>query len=81
MTHANYIRAALSRAHFYVDPIDGLVHGEIPGFNEVNAEGQTVLECRHALIELLEDWIEFHRMRGLGVPVLDGIELPVRDPY
>ncbi len=81
MTLANYIRAAIGRAQFYLDPLDGLVHGEIPGFANVTAQGATILECRHALIELLEDWIEFHLTRGLEVPEIDGIELPRRDVF
>ncbi len=79
MTISSYVRAALTRATFYLDPEDGLVHGEIPGVANIKAEGHTIIECRHALIELLEDWIEFHISRGLAVPVLDGIELPVHD--
>jgi predicted RNase H-like HicB family nuclease len=75
MSLANYIRAAMAEAVYQVDPEDGLVHGEIPGFAQIQAEGRTLLECRHALIELLEDWIDFHLARGLEVPSVNGIGL------
>jgi len=76
MSLSNYMRAVLARAVYQVHPEDGLVHGEIPGFTHLQAEGRTLLECRHALTELLEDWIDFHLARGLEVPSVEGIELP-----
>ncbi|AFY62034.1 type II toxin-antitoxin system HicB family antitoxin [Synechococcus sp. PCC 6312] len=81
MTLANYMRAAMERAVYHIQPEDGLVHGEIPGFANVNAQGRTLLECRHALTELLEDWVDFRLSRGLAVPTLDGIELPSRNEF
>ncbi|WP_409872622.1 type II toxin-antitoxin system HicB family antitoxin [Thermosynechococcus sp.] len=75
------MNAALERAVYHFNGEDGLIYGEIPDLEGVKASGKTVLECREHLSELLEDWIYFHVSRGIPVPVIDGIEVPVREIF
>lgn len=81
MLLSDYMNAALARAVYEHNHQDGLIHGCIPGFDGVVADGDTLLDCRHHLAELLEDWINFHLSRGVPVPIVDGIELPLRDVF
>lgn len=74
----NYIRAVMSRATYTV-LADGLTHGEIPGFENVAAQADTLEQCRHDLVESLEEWIFSRVTRQLPVPEVDGIQLPVKE--
>jgi predicted RNase H-like HicB family nuclease len=53
----NYVRAAMNKAHYEILPDDGTFYGEIPGFDGVWANANTLEECRDELIEVLEEWI------------------------
>lgn len=55
LTH--YIRAAMEKAHYEILPDDGTFYGEIPGFDGVWANADTLEECRDELEEVLEEWI------------------------
>lgn len=81
MLLSDYLHAALEQAVYHFNSEDDLVYGEIPGFEGVCGKGKTVLECREQLSELLEDWIYFHVSRGIPVPVINGIEVPVREIF
>lgn len=81
MSLSSYMNAALEQAVYHFNTEDGLIHGEIPELEGVKAKGKTVLECREHLSELLEDWIYFHVSRGIPVPVINGIEVPVRETF
>ena len=52
-----YIHAAMSKARYEILPDDGTFYGEIPGFNGVYANADTLETCRDELEEVLEDWI------------------------
>lgn len=54
-------------------------YGEIPDCQGVWATGKTLEECREELEPALEDWILFRLSRQLSVPVIDGIDLAVRE--
>lgn len=75
----DYIQAAMQRATYRLSQDEDLVYGEIPGFDRVTACAETMEACRSELVEALEEWIFFHLSRQLPVPVLDGVELPVKD--
>ena len=75
----DYINAALRRAHYEILPDDQSYYGEIPGMAGVYANAATLEDCRTELAEVLEEWILFRVSRNLPLPVVDGLELKVRD--
>jgi predicted RNase H-like HicB family nuclease len=73
-----YIRGALGRAHYEILEDDGSYYGEIPDFDGVFANAETLEKCREELEEVLEEWVLFRVSRNLPLPTVDGIELQVR---
>jgi predicted RNase H-like HicB family nuclease len=71
----NYLHAAMQRAKYEILSDDGSFYGEIPGFDGVYANADTLEDCRNELAEVLEEWILFRISRNLHLPVVDGIEL------
>jgi predicted RNase H-like HicB family nuclease len=53
----DYIRAAMHRARYEILLDDGTFYGEIPGFDGVYANADTLEACREELREVLEEWI------------------------
>ena len=47
----------MRRAHYEILSDDGSYYGEIPGFDGVFANAETLEACREQLEEVLEDWI------------------------
>ena len=74
-----YIQAALNKARYEILSDDGSYYGEIPGFKGVYSNAGTLEECRKELREVLEDWIMLSISRHLPLPVIDGIELKIRE--
>ena len=60
-------------------PDDGTFYGSIPGFQGVWANTPSLEGCREELEEVLEEWILFSVARQLPLPVVDGIELTIRE--
>ena len=58
---------------------EGGYYGSIPGFDGVWADAVSLEECRDELEEVLEEWLLFRLSRQLPVPILDGIDLVVRE--
>ncbi len=75
----SYIRAAMHRAKYEILPDDGTFYGEIPGFQGVYANAGTLEECRDELEAVLEEWILFRVSRNLPLPVVDNIELVIKE--
>ena len=75
-----YIQAALRHAKYEILPDDGSYYGEIPQCNGVYANAETLEDCREQLREVLEEWLLFRIHRNLSVPVIDGIELTIKEP-
>ena len=73
----NYIRAAMGKARYEILPDDGTFYGEIPGFNGVYANAETLEECREELEEVLEGWILLRVAQHFPLPSVDGIELTI----
>ena len=71
-----YIRVAMRRARYEILS-DGTFYGEIPGFQGVYANADTLEACREQLQEVLEGWIILGLRMGHTLPVVDGIELAV----
>lgn len=72
-----YIQAAMKRAHYEILADNEGYYGDIPGFQGVWANAQTLEECRQELQETLEDWILFGVRLGHTLPEVDGLKLEV----
>jgi MPBQ/MSBQ methyltransferase len=55
------------------------LYGEIPVCNGVYANASTLEDCREQLEEVLEEWILFRVSRNLPLPVIDGIEITIKE--
>jgi predicted RNase H-like HicB family nuclease len=73
-----YIHAAMSHAHYEILEANEGYYGEIPDFQGVWANEDTLEACREELQSALEDWILFRVAQKLTLPVIDGLELSVR---
>ena len=76
----DYIRAAMHRAKYEILEDDGTFYGEIPGFQGVYANADTLEACREELEEVLEGWILLRTSEHLKLPVVDGIDLTIKQP-
>jgi predicted RNase H-like HicB family nuclease len=75
----DYISAAMRRAAYKQYPEDGSYWGEIPDFPGVWANADTLEACRDELEEVLEGWLILGLRRNDQLPVLDGIDLDVKE--
>jgi len=69
----------MRRATYEILSDDSTFYGEIPGFRGVYANAPTLEACREELEEVLEDWILFRVSRAMPLPVVEGIELAIRE--
>ena len=74
-----YIRAAMRKARYEMREAGAGFYGAIPDCPGVWATGGTLEECREELESALEDWILFRISRQLPLPVIDSLELAVRE--
>ena len=56
---------------------DGTFYGDIPGFQGVYSNAQTLEACREQIQEVLEGWIVLGLRLGHTLPIVDGIALGV----
>jgi predicted RNase H-like HicB family nuclease len=75
----DYIHAALREAKYEILSGDNTFYGEIPNFSGVYANSNTLEACREELAEVLEEWILFRVAHNLPLPVVDGIELRIKE--
>ncbi|MBP5972154.1 MAG: type II toxin-antitoxin system HicB family antitoxin [Brasilonema octagenarum HA4186-MV1] len=73
-----YIQTALLKAKYKILSDDGTFYGEIPEFQGVWANADSLEACREELVEVLEEWILLRVSRHLPLPVVDGIELSIK---
>jgi predicted RNase H-like HicB family nuclease len=66
-----YVKAAMRQAKYELLSDDGSFYGEIPDFEGVYANADTLEACRDELEEVLEEWILFRVSRNLALPVKD----------
>jgi len=71
-----YIQGAIEKAE-YKKLDDGTWFAEIPGFEGVWANGNSVEECRKELAEVLDEWLVLKLRDKDPVPVVKGIDLKV----
>jgi len=74
-----YIKAAMKQAMYEIIEDDQSYYGEIPVCQGVYANTNTLESCRDELEEVLEEWIFFRISRNLPLPVIDGIELKIKE--
>jgi predicted RNase H-like HicB family nuclease len=74
-----YLQAALRHARYEILKDDGTYYGEIPECSGVYANAATLEVCREELQEVLEEWVLFRVHRNLSLPVIDGIELTIKE--
>ncbi len=74
-----YIQAALRHAKYEILTDDKSYYGEVPGCNGVYANASTLEDCREELRTVLEEWVLFRVHRNLFLPVMDGIELTIKE--
>lgn len=72
-----YIQRALEQSQYKLLE-DGTWFAEIPGFEGVWANSNTVENCRNELIEVLEEWIIFKFQDGDHIPVVNGIDINIK---
>ena len=74
-----YLQAAMRAGRYEILPDDGTSYGEIPGFEGVWANASTLESCREELEEVLEEWLLLRVSRQLPLPVVEGLELRIRE--
>lgn len=74
-----YMQAAMRHAQYEILSDDGSFYGEIPPCRGVYANAASLEECREQLEEVLEEWILFRVHKNLDLPVIDGIELTIKE--
>jgi predicted RNase H-like HicB family nuclease len=74
----DYIRAAMARAKYEILSDDGSYYGEIPGFQGVWANADTLDACRAELEEVLGEWILLRVADHLPLPPAGKVRLRLR---
>jgi len=74
-----YLEAAMRGASYEILPDDNTFYGELSGFDGVYANSDNLETCRSELKEVLEEWILLSISRHLPLPIIDGIDLKVKE--
>ena len=74
-----YLQPALRRATYPFMEDSPRFYGELPDCPGVYATGETLEACREELSEVLDERALFRVSRSLPLPVLDPIELKIRE--
>ena len=74
-----HIRATLRHARYEILADDGSFYGEIPECNGVYDNATTLAACREQLAVVLEEWVFFRVHSHLPLPVIDCIELTIKE--
>jgi len=75
---AQYLSAALRGAEYEDIEDDGTVFATIPGFDGLWANAPTRSSARKELFSVLEGWVLLGLAHHHHIPVVDGIDLNVR---
>ena len=71
-----YCQKAIERAAY---KNDGSWFAEIPGFQGVWANGDSVEQCRNELVTVLEEWLLLKVRDGDSVPDVAGLKVEIRE--
>ncbi len=63
-----YKDAAMNKARYEILQDDNTFYGEIPGFEGLYANENTLEGCRNELESTLEDWIHLSTSKGVALP-------------
>lgn len=74
-----YINAAMKKAHYEILPNNEGYFGKIEGLQGVWANADSLEACREELKEVLEEWILLGVKMGHTIPVINGIDLTVKE--
>ncbi|MBF0230296.1 MAG: type II toxin-antitoxin system HicB family antitoxin [Desulfamplus sp.] len=74
-----YINAALRHAKYEILQDDGSYYGEIEECKGVYANAETLEECRKELMQVLEEWVLFRVYKNLPLPLIDKIEILIKE--
>lgn len=74
-----YIEAAMHRAKYEILENEETFFGSIPDCQGVWANEDTLEACRSELESVLGDWILVRVSDHLSLPVIDGIDLNIRE--
>lgn len=74
---SQYIQAAMRQAKYKILEDDGSFYGDIPGFQGVYANAETLEDCRNELAEVLEEWIFLNLADNTPLPEVNGLKLSV----
>ena len=74
-----YLKTGLRKAHYEILSDTGDYYGEIAECNGVYATAASLEACRDELEEVLEEWVLFRLHRNLSLPIIDGVELTVKE--
>ena len=72
---SQYIQAAMRQAKYEILSDDGSFYGEIPDFQGVYVNAETLENCREELAEVLEEWIFLHLSDNTPLPIVNGLKL------
>jgi predicted RNase H-like HicB family nuclease len=75
---SEYIQKALDKARYKLLD-DRTWFAEIPDFEGVWANAATVEECRHELVEVLEEWLVLKIRDHDPVPEIEGIGIQIKE--
>jgi predicted RNase H-like HicB family nuclease len=75
---SEYIQKALEKAQYRLLD-DKTWFADIPGFEGVWANSKTVEECRHELMEVLEEWIVLKIRDRDPIPEIEGVEIKIKE--
>jgi predicted RNase H-like HicB family nuclease len=73
-----YIQKALEKARYKLLD-DGTWFAEVPGFQGVWANAQTVEECRQELMEVMEEWLILKIRDRDPIPEIEGVGIEVKE--
>jgi predicted RNase H-like HicB family nuclease len=73
-----YIKKTLEKAQYKLLD-DGTWFAEIPGFQGVWANKANVEECRHELVEVLEEWLILKIRDRDFIPTIEGVGIGIRE--
>lgn len=74
-----YIHAAMQKAHYEILPDNEGYFGKIVCLQGVWANASTLETCREELREVLEEWILLGIKLGHTIPVIDGIDVNIKE--
>ena len=75
---SEYTQKALEKARYKVLE-DETWFAEIPGFEGVWSNAATVEECRHELMEVLEEWLVLKIRDRDPIPEIGGVGIQIRE--